>query len=135
MWINTENLKSLMNGEMDDYEKHILEGKIQCAEEREEELRREKIAQRNAFLMQVADLLRECPGKPLCPTDLQFMFYNRFGLQISCSKIGYACMSMYLNTLWPDDDCAKDYPRDVLHVRREKSKRRDDAHVYYSWAE
>jgi len=135
MWISTQDLRKLMDGEMDDYDVRMIEQKIQCAEERKEKLRREKIAQRNAFLKQVTDLLREYPGKPLCPTDLQFMFYNRFGQQVSCSKISYACQEMYLGTLWSNDDWAKDYPRDVLHVRREDAKKRDDKHAYYTWVE
>lgn len=135
MWISTEDLKKLMNNGMNDYEKHVLKGKIQRAEEREEELRQRKIAERNAFLSQVADLLREYPGKPLCPTDLQFMYYHRFGQQISCSKISYACLILYLGTLWSNDAWAKNYPRDVLHVHREESEKRDDKHTYYTWAE
>ena len=133
MWINTEELKRLMNGEMTDYELRIMQQDIQRAEEREEERRQRKIAERNAFLTQVASLLQEYPGKPLCPTDLQFMYYRRFSQPVSCSKITRACLVMYLNTRWSDNDKDRDYPREVFHVRRERSKKRNDKHVYYTW--
>jgi len=132
MWISTEDLKRLMNNGMDDYDKRVLKMKIQCAEEREEERRQKKIAERNAFLAQVAELLREYPGKPLCPTDLQFMFYHRFGQQISCSKITSACFTMYLNTVRWANDC----PEDLCHVEYKSSsnpKNRNDCHSYYTW--
>ena len=135
MWISNRTLKDLLNDDLNGWQKSLLLDDLRRAEAREEEKRQEKIAKRNAFYAEVVSLMQDYPGKPLCPTDLQFMYYNRMNKQISCSKIAAALHRLYLTTMWPDDD-ETSVPKDLLHVRRQRPEgHQRDSHAYYVWTE
>lgn len=135
MWINTEDIKRLMNGELDAWGKNRLSRKIQEAEAREEERQRRKIAERVDFYQRICDLLAERTPNAVTPTDLQFMYYNKYHEQIACSKVARACRTLYFYTDRYQTQEVDTVPARLQHVHLMPSGGRKSKRIYYKWGE
>lgn len=60
---------------------------LERAEEREERRRKEKAAQEAQLRDKIYNALSD--GRPMTPTDVQFIIYNRYGRAYSLPKIAY----------------------------------------------
>lgn len=131
MWMKNNEmrdvLEALQNGkQLPDWYIQYMLCKVEEAEQREQERIQRKRDEQIALCRKIYTLLAEQPERRLCPTDLQFMVYNRFGVALSCAKVARACHTMsWYKPEW--------FPKELLNVNaqhRAANKPGDD-HAYF----
>ena len=131
MFINNEDLREILvcmrdNKPLEPWYINSMLSKVDRADEREQARIQRKRDEQIALCRKIHVLLAEQPERRLCPTDLQFMVYNRFGQQLSCAKVARLCNTMsWYKPIWlPSDLC------DVKAQRIHENKPGDN-HAYF----
>lgn len=131
MWMKNHEmrdvLEALQNGkQLPDWEIQYLLCKVEEAEQREQERIQRKRDEQIALCREIHALLVEQSGRRLCPTDIQFMVYNRFGQQLSCAKVARLCNTMsWYKPIWLPSDL-RDVKAQGMHENRS-----GDNHAYF----
>lgn len=134
MWINNQDLKDLLNGEMDDRWKDLLRRQMERSEAREKARQEAAQKEKEKLWAKVAAILQAEPYHRYCPTDIQFILYKAEGLQLSCAKIGRILLRLYWLQRGHDIGCLN--PSILMGIHMDDSwhprgKRHDDRVYYY----
>ena len=138
MWINNQDLKDLLNGEMSDNWKALLRRDLERSEAREKARQEAARKEKEKLWAKVAAVLRAEPNHRYCPTDIQFILYKAEGLQLSCAKIGKILLRLYW--LQRGYDIGVLDPSVLMGIHMDPSwspqgKRHDDRVYYYYTSE
>ena len=104
MWIRNEFIERFLNGTADNWDREHIQARLEESKEREERRRKERQERNYDFFRSILAIFKDYPTQEFCPTDIQFILFQRTGQKVACQKVAHALKSLYIGREgYPDD--------------------------------